>query len=256
MTLASFWSWAGRFESYLVENPEDRFSHDKAQISLAQLILSKDNPYAVCMPWPNYLFILYCHDLLLWDVIYVWCVSIFCYSWIIEGKHFRRHAQKMIIFKNIMTVCIQTLSFGIWGELFGQLWLPSVTIGGHLHHILQWLHYPLITNGYNYYQYWLLIEVYEYHKNKKWATSWQNQQKWHVCPGKTQISLGIRPVWSVFAVSMKKHWALNLSAQERLWSDWADAQAYLSLCWVQISLLVLSWGSWNVWIPEKLELFS
>ena len=28
--------------------------------------------------------------------------------------------------------------------------------------------------------------------------------KWHVRPAKTQISLGIRPVWSVFAVRMKK----------------------------------------------------
>ena len=56
--------------------------------------------------------------------------------------------------------------------------------------------------------------------------------KWHVRPAKTQISLGIRPVWSVFAVHRKKHWALNylLSAQWRLWSDWVDAQADLSLC--------------------------
>ena len=30
--LASFCSWAGRFESYLVANPKDRFSHDMAQI--------------------------------------------------------------------------------------------------------------------------------------------------------------------------------------------------------------------------------
>ena len=30
MTLASFFSWADRFESYLVENPEDRFSCDMA----------------------------------------------------------------------------------------------------------------------------------------------------------------------------------------------------------------------------------
>ena len=43
----------------------------------------------------------------------------------------------------------------------------------------------------------------------------------------------------VFAVRMKKPWVLNypLSAQWRLWSDWADAQADLSLlgaqsfCW-------------------------
>ena len=46
----------------------------------------------------------------------------------------------------------------------------------------------------------------------------------------------------VFAV-MKKHWARNylLSTQWRLWSDWADAQADLSLCWgAHLILLVLS----------------
>ena len=37
----------------------------------------------------------------------------------------------------------------------------------------------------------------------------------------------------VFAVRMKKHWVLSypLSAQRRLWSYWADAQADLSLRW-------------------------
>ena len=30
MPLASFCSWADQFESYLVENPEDRFSRDEA----------------------------------------------------------------------------------------------------------------------------------------------------------------------------------------------------------------------------------
>ena len=39
----------------------------------------------------------------------------------------------------------------------------------------------------------------------------------------------------VFAVRMKKSQVLSypLSAQRRLWSDWADAQADLSLCWAQ-----------------------
>ena len=57
--------------------------------------------------------------------------------------------------------------------------------------------------------------------------------KWPVHPAMTQISLGIRPV---FAVHMKKHWALNylLIAQWRFWSDWADAQADLSLRWAHI----------------------
>ena len=36
--LASLCSWAGRFESYLVENPEDRFSHDKLNYILGKKI--------------------------------------------------------------------------------------------------------------------------------------------------------------------------------------------------------------------------
>ena len=41
----------------------------------------------------------------------------------------------------------------------------------------------------------------------------------------------------VFAVRMKKAWVLSypLSAQQRLWSDWVDAQADLSLCWAHRS---------------------
>ena len=44
--------------------------------------------------------------------------------------------------------------------------------------------------------------------------------KMTVHPGKTQISI-------------KKPWVLSypLSTQRRLWSDWADAQAELSICW-------------------------
>ena len=61
--------------------------------------------------------------------------------------------------------------------------------------------------------------------------------KWYVLPAKTQISLGIRPVWTESSLSawwnMKKHWSLNYqwSAKWRLWSDWADAEADLSLRW-------------------------
>ena len=41
---------------------------------------------------------------------------------------------------------------------------------------------------------------------------------------------------SVFAVRMKKAWVLSypLSAQRRLWPDWADAQADLSLRWAHM----------------------
>ena len=49
--------------------------------------------------------------------------------------------------------------------------------------------------------------------------------KWHVRQVKTQIILGIHPVWS------EKSWVRDypLSVQRRLWSDWANAQADLRL---------------------------
>ena len=76
--------------------------------------------------------------------------------------------------------------------------------------------------------------------------------KWHVHPSKTQISLGICPVWSVFAVHMKKAWVLSypLSAQRRLWSDWAD----LSFPWVHSHFVgFCSWGgscSFRSWVGQ------
>ena len=61
--------------------------------------------------------------------------------------------------------------------------------------------------------------------------------KWHVRPEKTQISLGIRPVWSVFTVCSIGSLGPNVSSrgQRRLRSDWADLSA-------QVILLVLSCG--------------
>ena len=65
-----------------------------------------------------------------------------------------------------------------------------------------------------------------------WATAWQNQQ--NEC---TQQRLRSAWAWPslirVFVVHVKKPWVLSypLSAQRRLWSDWADAQADLNLRW-------------------------
>ena len=71
--------------------------------------------------------------------------------------------------------------------------------------------------------------------------------KWSVRPAKTQVSPGIRPVWSVFAVCMKKPWVLScsLSAQRRLirlggYAGWCE-----SSLGAQIILLVLSCCSSN-----------
>ena len=63
--------------------------------------------------------------------------------------------------------------------------------------------------------------------------SWQNQQC-GCAPSEDSDQTGHPPsLIRVFAVRMKKAWVLSypLSAQRRLWSDWADAQADLSLRW-------------------------
>ena len=67
----------------------------------------------------------------------------------------------------------------------------------------------------------------------KWAASWQNQQS-ECAPSEDSDQPGHLPsLIRVFTVRMKKPWVLSypLSAQQRLWSDWEDAQADLSLCW-------------------------
>ena len=70
-------------------------------------------------------------------------------------------------------------------------------------------------------------------KKSKWAATWQNQRS-DCVPSKDSDQPG-HPLCliRVFAVHMKKAWFLSypLSAQRRLWSDWADAQADLSLRW-------------------------
>ena len=60
--------------------------------------------------------------------------------------------------------------------------------------------------------------------------------KMTVHPANTQISLGIRPVWSVFSARSMGSSGPKLSScgQRRLWSDWVDAQADLSLRWVHM----------------------
>ena len=93
--------------------------------------------------------------------------------------------------------------------------------------------------------------------------------KWPVWPAKTQISLGI-----FFAVRMKKHCVLSypLKAQRRLWSDWADAQADLSLRWahshfvgfvmrrlicmryfLSFLFLLVSWAGCALWLWHSLD---
>ena len=78
-----------------------------------------------------------------------------------------------------------------------------------------------------------------------WATTWQNQQS-ECAPNEDSDQPGHPPsLIRVFAVRMKKAWVLSypLSAQRSLWSDWADAQADLSLRWAHTHYVgfVMSW---------------
>ena len=68
-------------------------------------------------------------------------------------------------------------------------------------------------------------------------------------PAKTQISVGIRPVWSVFAVRMKKDWVLIYPLELTHWvhSEDSDQTGRMPrLIWVfagrTVILLVSSWG--------------
>ena len=61
-----------------------------------------------------------------------------------------------------------------------------------------------------------------------------NTNKMACAPSEDSDQAGHPPsLTRVFAVRMKKAWVLSypLSAQRRLWSDWVDAQAELSLRW-------------------------
>ena len=64
-----------------------------------------------------------------------------------------------------------------------------------------------------------------------WAATWQNQQ--NGCASSEDSDQPGHPpsLTRVFVVRMKKPWVLSysLSTLRRLWSDWADAQAGLSL---------------------------
>ena len=66
-----------------------------------------------------------------------------------------------------------------------------------------------------------------------WAASWQNKQTDNATSEDSNQPGHPPSLIRDLAIRMKKAWVLNypLSAQRRLWSDWADAQADLSLCW-------------------------
>ena len=71
--------------------------------------------------------------------------------------------------------------------------------------------------------------------------------KWSVCPAKTQISLGICPVWSESSLPASRR-LVSLAIPKVHIKDSLQTggfQADLNLCWRHISLLVLSYCGSN-----------
>ena len=78
-----------------------------------------------------------------------------------------------------------------------------------------------------------------------WAVTWQNKQDGCALSEDSDQTGHPLSLIRVFAVHTKKAWVLSypLSTQQRLWSDWADAQADLSLHWAHSNFVgfVMSW---------------
>ena len=80
--------------------------------------------------------------------------------------------------------------------------------------------------------------INEIMEKKEKLTAARQNQKMTCAPSEDSDQPGHLPsLIRVFAVRMKKHWILiyPLSAQQRLWSDWVNAQADLSLRWAHRS---------------------
>ena len=91
-------------------------------------------------------------------------------------------------------------------------------------------------------------------KNSKNEPPHDKTNKMTLSPVKTQISLGICPVWS--ESSLCAQWVAKdqafFSGQLRLWSDWADAQADLSLHWAHSHFGGFVMRRLKLWQPKKL----
>ena len=90
-----------------------------------------------------------------------------------------------------------------------------------------------------------------------WAATWQNLQN-DCAPYEDSDQPGHPPcLIRVFAVCMKKAWVLGypLNVHSEDWSDWADAQADLSLRWAH-SHFVCFVMSRLIWVHNRLALLS
>ena len=102
---------------------------------------------------------------------------------------------------------------------------PFSAISVHIGNFYKYLYKDKILNQQSFRaQYFIEYRTYEPPHDKT--------NKMTVRPAKTQISLGIRPVWP--ESSLCTQWAAKEVSFLHADSDWADAQADLSLCWAHM----------------------
>ena len=100
-------------------------------------------------------------------------------------------------------------------------------------------------------------EKYHFEWNFKMSLRTTKPTKWCVCPADSDQPGRSPSLIRVFGVHLKKGWILSYPrrAQRRLWSDWVDAQADLSLLGAQIILLVSSCTGSNVICQNSLKYY-
>ena len=138
-------------------------------------------------------------------------ISYFQVAWFILFHSFTEISQLMQTAKSLIRCCVLQCLIWVNSILFMERYAQEGSVGN--------------TKGFNIYNCYGLSYT--------WAVTWQNQQS-DCAPSEESDQPGHPPsLIRVFAVPMKKPWALSypLSAQRRLWSDWADAQTDLSLRW-------------------------
>ena len=96
----------------------------------------------------------------------------------------------------------------------------------------------------------LFLDRYANLSKHIWAASWQNQRNGR-CAQRRSDQPGHPPsLIRVFAVCMKEAWVLSYPFSTRRWSDWADAQAHLSLCWAHMPFCWFCHEAAHLWVSE------
>ena len=100
---------------------------------------------------------------------------------------------------------------------------------------------------------WAHMPLWFCHEAAQLSWSMTKSAKWLGCPAKTQINLGMCPVWSEFSLGPWRKFG-SFAAHEvhsKDCSDWAHTQADLSLCWVHRSFCLICHAADQSLVPHN-----